>query len=61
MNQVLDVQIFRPGAGPLSKGTGTLHLTSHHLIYTYDAIGKADSGEKQKSEQMWVGKLYLNA
>jgi hypothetical protein len=57
MNQVLDVQIFRPGAGMLSKGTGTLYLTAHHLIYTYDVPGSADSDGKQKQEEMWVGNI----
>jgi len=61
MNQVLDVQIFRPGAGLLSKGTGTLNLTAHHLIYTYDAPGRADLEGNQKPEEMWVGNILSNA
>jgi hypothetical protein len=61
MNQVLDVQIFRPGAGLLSKGTGILRLTAHNLIYTYDAPGSADSEGEQKPEEMWVGNIVSNA
>lgn len=57
----MDVQIFRPGAGLLSKGTGTLHLTAHHLIYTYDGPGSITSDGERKPDEMWVGTFLLYA
>ncbi|PVF99054.1 phosphatases II, partial [Serendipita vermifera] len=52
--KVANVQIFRPGKGSLSRGNGTLHLTTHHLIYTYQApVADAAEGET-KPEGMWV-------
>ena len=56
----MDVQIFRPGAGLLSKGTGTLHLTANHLIYTYDGPGSAAIDGEQKPEEMWVGSVLMH-
>ncbi|KIM30967.1 hypothetical protein M408DRAFT_327880 [Serendipita vermifera MAFF 305830] len=58
--KVVDVQIFRPGAGPLSKGTGTLHLTAHHLIYTYDGPGNIATDGERKPDEMWIPYPLIN-
>jgi hypothetical protein len=52
--QVADVQIHRHGKVSLSKGTGILHLTAHHLIYTYTSPTDIATDATAKAEEFWV-------
>lgn len=58
--KVTDVQIYRPGSGARARANGTVHLTAHHLIYTYSTSKSTSADGEADEEEMWVPYPLIN-